>query len=124
MKKLQGKSKRKHNRNINDVALYDLLNKIRYKCGWYGSTNHKIDRYASTTKRCWNILPDDSICGYEWKEPIATSIRKLRCPMCNALLDRDLNASRGIMIIGLRDQGWNEEDIINEIKKSITKELA
>ena len=44
--------------------------------------------------------------------------------MCNALLDRDLNASRGIMIIGLRDQGWNDEEIINEIKKSNKKESA
>jgi len=124
LKKLQGKNKRKHNRNLGDVALCDLLNKIRYKCEWYGSINYKIDRYASTTKRCWNILPDNSICGYEWEKPIATSIRKLRCPMCNALLDRDLNASRGIMIIGLRSQGWNDEEIINEIKKSDKKESA
>lgn len=119
MKRLHGKIKKKHNRNLSDVALSDLLNKIQYKCEWYGSNNHKINRYASTTKRCWNILPDGSICGYEWEKPISTSKRELTCPVCNAKLDRDLNAARGIMIIGLRDQGWNDKDIIKEINNDI-----
>jgi len=100
---LKGKKKRKHNRNLSDAALGDLLNKISYKCAWYGSVNHQIDQYAPTTKKCWNTLPDGTLCEYEWDKPIPTNVRTLKCPKCGAVLDRDVNAAKGILITAHRE---------------------
>lgn len=103
-KKLKGKAKRSHNKNINDSAMSSLLTKIAYKCAWYGSENYKIDQYAPTTKKCWNKLSDGTFCEYEWEHSIPTNVRVLKCPKCGAVLDRDINAAQGILITALRNK--------------------
>ena len=97
--------KRKHNRNKNDAAMSDLISKIAYKCGWYGCDFHKINQYAPTTKRCWHRNSDGKICGYTWDTSIPTKIRKLKCPVCGADLDRDINAAQGILITAHMERG-------------------
>ena len=60
---------------------------------WCGRKIHKIDRWYPSSKTCNN-------CGHVLKE-MSLHIREWKCPKCDSIHDRDINASKNILKQGL-----------------------
>jgi len=78
---------------FSDVALGTFYNMLTYKANWNDKTVVKIDRWFPSSKTCSN-------CGYI-NQDLTLSIREWVCPDCGIKHDRDLNASKNILIQGL-----------------------
>ena len=69
---------------------------LAYKADWYGKQLVKIDRWFPSSKTCSGC---DHVLG---KGELTLAMRQWQCPNCNAVLDRDYNASINILKEGLR----------------------
>lgn len=79
--------------SIGDASWGELVSLLEYKCGWYGRTFVKIDRWFPSSKRCGH-------CGYIVdKLPLVS--REWDCPKCGTHHDRDINAAHNILAAGL-----------------------
>ena len=78
---------------ICDSSWSELIRQLDYKCLWYGRNFVKIDQWFPSSKRC-------SSCGHT-VEKMPLKIRSWRCPSCDCNHDRDLNASKNILAVGL-----------------------
>ncbi|QFS44678.1 putative transposase [Nostoc sphaeroides CCNUC1] len=78
---------------ISDASWGELVRQLEYKCGWYGRTLVKIDRWFPSSKRCGN-------CGHI-VDKLPLNVREWDCPECGAHHDRDINASKNILAAGL-----------------------
>ena len=76
---------------MNGWSYGELQRQIEYKARWEGVKVIYVPA-RDTSKRC-------SICGYKTLE---STQRRLWCPHCGAILDRDENAARNIAAGGLR----------------------
>ena len=85
-----GQSKNYRSR-MNSWSYGELQRQIEYKARWEGVKVIYVPA-RNTSKRC-------SICGYKTLE---STQRRLWCPHCGAILDRDENAARNIAAGGLR----------------------
>ena len=85
---------RKHNRNIADSALGELLEMIGCKARWYQRGCTEVGKYFPSTKAC-------SRCGYVM-DGIPTTVRRWKCPGCGAVHDRDANAAANIRNEGMK----------------------
>ena len=80
--------------SISDASWSELTRQLQYKCQWYGREYIKIDRFFPSSKRCHE-------CGYVM-DKLPLNIRKWDCPNCGTKdIDRDLNASKNILAVGL-----------------------
>ena len=79
---------------LQKIALYKLLNMIKYKSEWYGKTFIQIDRFYPSSQKC-------NICGYQ-KNDLTLEIREWTCPQCKTHHNRDINAAKNILKEGLR----------------------
>ncbi len=79
--------------SISDASWGELVRQLEYKCGWYGRTFVKIDRWFPSSKRCGH-------CGHI-VDRLPLDIREWDCPSCNTTHDRDINAARNILAAGL-----------------------
>lgn len=79
--------------SISDVSWYKFVTILDYKAKWYGRKIHKINRWYPSSKTCNN-------CGHVLDE-MPLHVRKWRCPKCDSIHDRDINASRNILKQGL-----------------------
>ena len=77
---------------ISDVGWGEFVRQLEYKSKWYGRGFVKIGRFFPTSKRCFE-------CGYV-AESLPLDVRSWRCPSCNVILDRDINASKNILEVG------------------------
>lgn len=79
---------------ISEVSWYEFRRMLEYKAKWYG---RKIiiaaSNYASS-QLC-------SSCGYKNKEVKNLAVRVWICPKCNSEHDRDINASKNLLKLGL-----------------------
>ena len=82
-------------RNISDVSWYEFVKQLQYKADWYGKKVVKIDRYFASSQIC-------SCCGCKSNITKRISVRKWKCPNCNVILDRDINAAINILNEGLK----------------------
>ncbi len=80
-------------KHIADANWGEFVRQLEYKSDWSGRTPVKIDRFFPSSKRCSN-------CGFV-HERLPLSIRHWRCPECNVLHDRDINAAINIKAAGL-----------------------
>ncbi|MGW3421654.1 RNA-guided endonuclease InsQ/TnpB family protein [Streptomyces phaeochromogenes] len=80
------------NQTISDAAWGELLQRLRYKCKWYGRTLVIVDRFFPSTRRC-------STCHAKGAK-LDISVREWTCTECHAIHDRDVNAA-----VNLRDEG-------------------
>ena len=71
---------------------------LAYKCGWYGRTLIRISRWYPSSKTC--STPG---CGYVNQE-LTLADREWTCPRCGVRHDRDTNASRSILAVGLAER--------------------
>lgn len=81
---------------ISDSSWSKFVAMLTYKADWYGKQLIKIDRWFPSSKTC-------SICGHVLdRGELTLAMRQWQCPSCNAVLDRDYNASVNILKEGLR----------------------
>lgn len=78
---------------ISDMGWSELVRQSEYKGDWAGRSVVKIDRFYPSSKRM-------SCCGYVL-DFLPRGQRKITCPVCNIVHDRDLNASINIKQAGL-----------------------
>lgn len=78
---------------ISEASWSELVHQLEYKADWYGRELIKIDQWFPSSKRCGN-------CGYI-VDKLPLSIREWTCPSCNTRHDRDVNASRNLLAVGL-----------------------
>ncbi|MCY7276260.1 MAG: transposase, partial [Phormidesmis sp. CAN_BIN44] len=78
---------------ISDASWGELTRQLEYKCGWYGRTFVKIDRWFPSSKRCGS-------CGHI-VDKLPLTIREWDCPKCGTHHDRDVNAAQNILAAGL-----------------------
>lgn len=82
---------------IQDASWSTFVAMLEYKCNWYGKTFHKIGRFEPTSRVC-------SLCGAYHKDIVnSLAVRNWTCPDCGAVHDRDVNAAKNILMIGLND---------------------
>ena len=80
-----------------DAAMSDLLTKLAYKSGWYGTTLIQIGRFEPSSQRC-------NHCGHLNPATKNLSVRQWVCPQCGTRHDRDINAARNIRDLALEKQ--------------------
>jgi putative transposase len=106
---------RNHNlaQSINDVGWAGFMDKLKYKCEWYGKTLLQIGQFEPSTKICSN-------CGYH-NSNLKLHQREWICPKCEKRHDRDINAA-----VNIRDFALDKQNLIStvgttEIKASLRK---
>ncbi|OLD35399.1 MAG: hypothetical protein AUI50_02395 [Crenarchaeota archaeon 13_1_40CM_2_52_14] len=82
---------RSYRARMNSWSYGELQRQIEYKARWEGVRVIYVPA-RNTSKRC-------SVCGYKTLE---STHRRLWCPHCGAIIDRDENAARNIAARGLR----------------------
>jgi IS605 OrfB family transposase len=82
---------RNYRAQMNSWSYAELQRQIDYKARWEGVKVIYVPA-GNTSKRC-------STCGYKTLE---STQRRLWCPHCGAILDRDENAARNLAAGGLR----------------------
>ena len=88
---LQG-MKRLWGRKVSDIAFGELMQKIEWQAKKRVKEVFKIDRWEPTTSVC-------HVCDY--KVELDLSDREWTCDWCNTHHDRDVNAAKNILKIGL-----------------------
>ena len=83
-------------KTISDSAWSEFATMLAYKADWYGKQLVKIDRWFPSSKTCSGC---DHVLG---EGELTLAMRQWQCPSCNAVLDRDYNASINILNEGLR----------------------
>ncbi len=78
---------------ISDVGWGELVRQLEYKAAWYGRTLVKIDRWYPSSKRC-------HACGHVL-DSLPLDVRRWTCPACGVRHDRDINAAKNILAVGL-----------------------
>ena len=78
-----------------DVSLGSFYEMLEYKALWNGKTIVKIDRFFPSSKMCSN-------CNWI-KQDLSLKDREWSCESCGVKHDRDLNASKNILLQGLND---------------------
>lgn len=78
---------------ISDVGWSELVRQLEYKADWYGRTLVKIDRWYPSSKRC-------HACGHVL-DSLPLDVRQWTCLECGVRHDRDINAAKNILAVGL-----------------------
>src|SRR2546421_1483381 len=78
---------------ISDVGWSELVRQLEYKAEWYGRTLVKIDKWYPSSKRCFD-------CGHIL-DSLTLDVRAWTCPECGVHHDRDINAAKNILAVGL-----------------------
>jgi putative transposase len=82
-------------KSIHDAAWSQFASLLSYKAAWAGRKVVLVNP-AYTSQDC-------SQCGH--RQPLSLADRTYTCPCCGVVLDRDLNASRNILGVGLHTVG-------------------
>lgn len=113
---------RKLSRAIHEVSWATLTGMIAYKANWTGKHYHRTNRWSPTSKTC-------STCGYQL-EKLDLGTREWTCPNCGDHHDRDHNAAKNILRVGLMDsygeilqsQATGDLDVVfNDIPMALQK---
>lgn len=82
-------------KSVLDTSWGELIRQLKYKADWYGKRMVQINRFYPSSQICSN-------CGYQNTAIKDLAIREWICPQCNTNHDRDINAAKNIMTIGLK----------------------
>jgi putative transposase len=80
-------------KSIADASWSEFVRQLKYKANWHGRSLIGIDRWYPSSKRCFD-------CGYIMPK-LLLDVRKWACPECGAVHDRDINAAKNILAVGL-----------------------
>ena len=81
--------KRLWGRKVSDLAFYQFVEILKYKCIKHKREFLEVGQWTATTKPC-------SDCGYK-NENLSLSDRQWTCPDCGSHHDRDINAALNIL---------------------------
>ena len=87
-------------KSIADLSWGDFFRKLEYKAEWYGRDLLEIDRWFPSSKRC-------NHCGHI-NNGLTLNDRNWECPSCKKILDRDINAAKNILTVGLAGLAFGE----------------
>ncbi len=96
LESLQVKAMEKHPtlaEAIHDVGWGEFIRQLEYKATWYGRTVIRIDRWYPSSKRC-------HACSHLLNS-LSLDVRVWTCPACGVNHDRDVNAAKNIVAVGL-----------------------
>ena len=85
--------KRLWGRKVSDLAFYEFVEILKYKCSKHKRLVKQVGQWTPTTKPC-------SDCGFH-NETLKLSDRQWRCPECGSDHDRDINAAINILRAGI-----------------------
>ncbi len=85
--------KRLWGRKVSDLAFYQFVEILKYKCQKHKRLLKQVGQWTATTKPC-------SDCGFH-NETLTLSDRQWRCPACGSDHDRDINAAINILQAGI-----------------------
>ncbi len=85
--------KRLWGRKVSDLAFYQFVEILRYKCSKHKRFLREVDQWTATTKPC-------SDCGFH-NENLTLKDRQWTCPECGSHHDRDINAAINILRAGI-----------------------
>lgn len=80
-------------KSISDAGWGMLVAQLKYKSVWAGRSLRLIDQWAPSSKMCGD-------CGFV-REGLTLDVREWDCESCGQHHDRDINAARNILKIGL-----------------------
>jgi putative transposase len=80
-------------RAISDVGWGELVRQLGDKAAWYGRTRVAVDTWYPSSKRC-------SACGHVLGS-LSLDTRQWTCPECGSVHDRDVNAAKNVLAVGL-----------------------
>src|SRR5579864_615659 len=80
-------------KSISDVGWSEFTRQLEYKAAWYGRTLVKIDKWYPSSKRCHS-------CGHVL-DSLSLDERFWMCPACKTFHDRDINAAKNVLAVGL-----------------------
>jgi putative transposase len=80
-------------KSISDASWGELVRQLEYKADWYGRTLVRIDRWYPSSQRC-------HACGHRL-DSLTLDVRQWTCPECGVRHDRDVNAAKNILAVGL-----------------------
>jgi len=80
-------------KSISDAGWSEFVRQLEYKSLWYGRTLVGIDKWYPSSKRC-------SDCGFIMSN-LPLSVRQWTCPECGTIHDRDINAAKNILAVGM-----------------------
>jgi putative transposase len=84
---------------VADAGWGGLMQRLRYKCDWYGKELILVDAYFPSARTC-------HVCGFESAEVgRRNALREWNCPSCGARHDRGVNAARSVLAEGLGIEG-------------------
>ena len=81
--------KRLWGRKVSDLAFYQFVEILKYKCQKHKRELRQVGQWTATTKPC-------SDCGFH-NETLTLNDRQWRCPECGSHHDRDINAAINIL---------------------------
>ena len=81
--------KRLWGRKVSDLAFYQFVALLKYKCIKHSRELRQVGQWTATTKPC-------SDCGFS-NENLSLSDRQWTCPECGSHHDRDVNAAINIL---------------------------
>lgn len=84
---------KKLSKSISDASWSEFLRQLKYKASWYGRNIIEIDRWFPSSKRC-------SECGHIL-DSLKLDVRSWICTQCNVKHDRDINAAKNILTVGM-----------------------
>ena len=85
--------KRLWGRKVSDLAFYQFVEILKYKCQKHGRKLRQVGQWTATTKPC-------SDCGFH-NETLTLNDRQWTCPECGSPHDRDINAAINILRAGI-----------------------
>ena len=85
--------KRLWGRKVSDLAFYQFVEILKYKCQKHKRELRQVGQWTATTKPC-------SDCGFH-NETLTLDDRQWTCPECDSHHDRDLNAAINILRAGI-----------------------
>ena len=85
--------KRLWGRKVSDLAFYEFVEILRYKCEKHKRLLKRVGQWTATTKPC-------SDCGFH-NEQLTLSDRQWTCRNCGSHHDRDINAAVNILRAGI-----------------------
>ena len=85
--------KRLWGRKVSDLAFYEFVEILKYKCQKHKRLLKQVNQWTATTKPC-------SDCGFH-NENLTLKDRQWTCPECGSHHDRDINAAINILQAGI-----------------------
>lgn len=99
-------------KHIADASWGEFTRQLQYKSAWAGRVYVEIDRFFPSSKRC-------SCCGFV-QEQLPLAVREWECPECGTPHDRDINAAKNILAVGLAVLAFGENVSGNGISVSLS----